>query len=43
VKAIDESQRPGEDVDIALVNEVGDLARRPGRVPSLQWLIGCPR
>ena len=32
VKAIEESEATGEDVDVALVNKVGDLALRQGRV-----------
>jgi tetratricopeptide (TPR) repeat protein len=34
VKAIEESEAAGEDVDVALYNKVGDLALRQGRVPD---------
>lgn len=34
VKAIEESESAGEDVDVALYNKVGDLALRQGRVPD---------
>ena len=34
VKAIEESELAGEDVDVALLNKVGDLALRQGRVPD---------
>ena len=34
VRAIEESERAGEDVDVALLNKVGDLALRQGRVPD---------
>ena len=34
VKAIEESESSGEDVDVALLNKVGDLALRQGRVPD---------
>lgn len=34
VKAIEESEAAGEDVDVALFNKVGDLALRQGRVPD---------
>ncbi|WP_439642178.1 tetratricopeptide repeat protein [Gemmatimonas sp.] len=34
VKAIEESESVGEDVDVALYNKVGDLALRQGRVPD---------
>lgn len=34
VKAIEESEEAGEDVDVALYNKVGDLALRQGRVPD---------
>lgn len=34
VKAIEESESTGEDVDVALYNKVGDLALRQGRVPD---------
>lgn len=34
VKAIEESEAAGEDIDVALLNKVGDLALRQGRVPD---------
>ncbi|WP_411282399.1 tetratricopeptide repeat protein [Gemmatimonas sp.] len=34
VRAIEESELAGEDVDVALLNKVGDLALRQGRVPD---------
>jgi tetratricopeptide (TPR) repeat protein len=34
VRAIEESEQAGEDVDVALLNKVGDLALRQGRVPD---------
>lgn len=34
VRAIEESETAGEDVDVALYNKVGDLALRQGRVPD---------
>jgi tetratricopeptide (TPR) repeat protein len=34
VRAIEESEAEGEDVDVALLNKVGDLALRQGRVPD---------
>ncbi len=34
VQAIEESELAGEDVDVALLNKVGDLALRQGRVPD---------
>ena len=34
VRAIEESESDGEDVDVALLNKVGDLALRQGRVPD---------
>lgn len=34
VRAIEESEAAGEDVDVALYNKVGDLALRQGRVPD---------
>ena len=34
VRAIEESEMAGEDVDVALYNKVGDLALRQGRVPD---------
>ncbi|MBL0940786.1 MAG: tetratricopeptide repeat protein [Gemmatimonadaceae bacterium] len=34
VKAIEESESAGEDIDVALFNKVGDLALRQGRVPD---------
>ncbi|WP_396205337.1 tetratricopeptide repeat protein [Gemmatimonas sp.] len=34
VKAIEESEAAGEDVEVALFNKVGDLALRQGRVPD---------
>ncbi len=34
VRAIEESESEGEDVDVALLNKVGDLALRQGRVPD---------
>ena len=34
VRAIEESEAAGEDVDVALFNKVGDLALRQGRVPD---------
>ncbi len=34
VRAIEESEADGEDVDVALLNKVGDLALRQGRVPD---------
>ncbi len=34
VRAIEESEASGEDVDVALLNKVGDLALRQGRVPD---------
>ncbi|BAH38975.1 MAG TPA: tetratricopeptide repeat protein [Gemmatimonas aurantiaca] len=34
VKAIEESEAAGEDIDVALFNKVGDLALRQGRVPD---------
>jgi len=34
VKAIEESEEAGEDIDVALLNKVGDLALRQGRVPD---------
>ncbi|MFN9203382.1 MAG: tetratricopeptide repeat protein [Gemmatimonas sp.] len=34
VKAIEESEAAGEDVDVTLFNKVGDLALRQGRVPD---------
>ncbi len=34
VRAIEESEAAGEDVDVALLNKVGDLALRQGRVPD---------
>lgn len=33
-RAIEESELAGEDVDVALLNKVGDLALRQGRVPD---------
>lgn len=34
VRAVEESELAGEDVDVALLNKVGDLALRQGRVPD---------
>ncbi len=34
VRAIEESEAEGEEVDVALLNKVGDLALRQGRVPD---------
>jgi tetratricopeptide (TPR) repeat protein len=34
VRAIEESELEGEEVDVALLNKVGDLALRQGRVPD---------
>ena len=34
VRAIEESEAEGEEVDVALLNKVGDLALRQGRVPE---------
>jgi tetratricopeptide (TPR) repeat protein len=34
VKAIEESEAAGEDIDVVLFNKVGDLALRQGRVPD---------
>ena len=34
IKAIDESEASGEEVDVALLNKVGDLTLRQGRVPD---------
>jgi tetratricopeptide (TPR) repeat protein len=34
VRAIEESEQAGQDVDVALLNKVGDLALRQGRVPD---------
>ncbi|MCA0376415.1 MAG: tetratricopeptide repeat protein [Gemmatimonadetes bacterium] len=34
IKAIEEGEAEGEDIDVALYNKVGDLALRQGRVPD---------
>lgn len=41
VKAIEESEAAGEEIDVALYNKVGDLALRQGRVPDAITYFEC--